>query len=75
MTDPINRNTNIETLTRQEMIAEARISKNRARVKLLKMMHQKLASAEAKQDSMETAYGYDPINDTSFTGEFEAIGA
>ena len=75
MTDPINRNTNIDTLTRQEMIAEARISKNRARVKLLKMIHQKLAFAEAKQNSMETAYGYDPINDTSFTGEFEAIGA
>jgi hypothetical protein len=24
---------------------------------------------------METAYGYDPLNDNSFTGEFEAIGA
>ncbi len=39
------------------------------------MVHSKLAAAEAMQDSMETAYGYDPVNDTSFTGEFEAIGA
>jgi len=75
MTDLMNKNTNIDTLTRQEMIAEARISKNRARVKILKRMHQRLAAAEAMQDSMETAYGYNPINDTSFTGEFEAIGA
>ncbi|MBC8203864.1 MAG: hypothetical protein H8E91_08550 [Planctomycetes bacterium] len=75
MTDQINNNTNIDTLTRQELSSEARISKNRARVKLLQMLHQKLAAAEAMQDSMETAYGYDPINDTSFTGEFEAIGA
>ena len=75
MTEPINKNTNIDALTRQEMIAEARISKNRARVKLLQMMHLKLAAAEAMQDSMETAYGYNPVNDTSFTGEFEAIGA
>jgi len=75
MIDPVNKSTNINTLTRQKLIAEARMSKNRARVKLLQMMHQKLAAAEAMQDSMETAYGYDPINDTSFTGEFEAIGA
>jgi hypothetical protein len=75
MTDLMNKNTNIDTLTRQEMIAEARISKNRARVKILKRMHQRLAAAEAMQDSMETAYGYNPINDTSFTGELEAIGA
>jgi hypothetical protein len=75
MTEPINKNTNIDTLTRQEMIAEARISKNRARVKLVQTVHSKLADAEAMQDSMETAYGYDPVNDTSFTGEFEAIGA
>ncbi len=75
MTEPINKNTNIDALTRQEMIAEARISKNRVRVKLIQKMHSKLAAAEAMQDSMETAYGYDPVNDTSFTGEFEAIGA
>ncbi len=75
MTDPINKNTNIDTLTRQEMIAEARLSKNRARVKLLQLMHDKLAEAEKIEQSMETAYGYDPINNTSFTGEFEAIGA
>ncbi len=75
MTDPINKDTNTESLTIQETIAEARISKNRARVKLLQHMHQKLAKAEVIEDSMETAYGYDPINDASFTGEFEAIGA
>ena len=75
MTDPINKKTNTDSPTRQELIAEARISKNRARVKLLQMLHQKLAAAQAMQDSMETAFGYDPINDNSFTGEFEAIGA
>jgi hypothetical protein len=72
---PINKNTNTDTLTRQEMIGEARISKNRARVKLLQQIHQKIAAAEALRVSMETAYGYDPINELSFTGEFEAIGA
>jgi hypothetical protein len=72
---PINKNTNTDTLTRQEMIGEARISKNRARVKLLQQIHQKLAAAEALRESMETSYGYDPINELSFTGEFEAIGA
>ncbi|HJN71829.1 MAG: hypothetical protein HOC93_07200 [Phycisphaerae bacterium] len=75
MTDPINKKTNTDSPTRQELIAEARISKNRARVKLLQMLHQKLAAAQVMQDSMETAFGYDPINDNSFTGEFEAIGA
>ena len=42
----------------------------RARVKLLCHIHN-----TADETSMETAYGYDPINDLSFTGEFEAIGA
>ena len=75
MNNPINKNTNIDTLTRQEMIAEARLSKNRARVKLIQHMHLKLAQAAEFEQSMETAYGYDPLNDNSFTGEFEAIGA
>jgi len=38
-------------------------------------MHLKLAQAAEFEQSMETAYGYDPLNDNSFTGEFEAIGA
>ena len=57
------------------MIAEARLSKNRSRVKLIEHMHIKLAQAAEFEQTMETAYGYDPLNDNSFTGEFEAIGA
>ncbi len=75
MNNQINKNTNTDTLTRQEMIAEARLSKNRSRVKLIEHMHIKLAQAAEFEQSMETAYGYDPLNDNSFTGEFEAIGA
>jgi hypothetical protein len=75
MTDPINKDTNTDALTRQDLITEARKSKNRARVKLLQHIHKKMAVEKAQLESMETAYGYDPINDTSFTGEFETIGA
>ena len=66
----INKDTNVDSLTRRELGIEARRSKNRARVKLLCHIHKTIDEA-----SMETAYGYDPINDLSFTGEFEAIGA
>jgi hypothetical protein len=65
----INTDTNTDRLSGLEMVTEARISKNRARVHLLQQMHQTLE----EQKSMETAYGYNPINDMSFTGEFEAI--
>jgi hypothetical protein len=66
----INKDTNVDSLTRRELGIEARRSKNRARVKLLCHIHKTI-----DETSMETAYGYDPINDLSFTGEFEAIGA
>ena len=66
----INIDTNTDTPSRETLIAEARVSKNRARVKLLQHIHRELY----KQESMETAYGYNPINDMSFTGEFESIG-
>jgi len=75
MTNPINIHTNTDLLSRNELVGEARMSKNRARIKLLQHMHEKFAQADALRESMETAYGYDPINDASFTGEFEAIGA
>ena len=67
----INKDTNTDTLTRQELIAEAKTSTNRARVQLLQHIHIELE----QQESMETAYGYNPLNDMSFTGEFEAIGS
>jgi len=67
----INNDTNTDKLSRIELIAEARVSKNRARVKLLTRLHAELE----KQESMETEYGYNPENDMSFTGEFEAIGS
>ena len=70
----IHAHTNIDHLTRKELIGEARLSKNRTRVKLLKLIHEQLAE-ETAAEAMDTAYGYDPINDASFTGEFEAIGA
>lgn len=70
----VHAHTNIDHLSRKELIGEARLSKNRAKVKLLKLIHKQLAEEIASQ-AMETAYGYDPINDASFTGEFEAIGA
>ena len=66
----INKDTNVDSLSRRELGIEARRSKNRARVKLLCHIHKTI-----DETSMETAYGYDPINDLSFTGEFEAIGA
>ena len=65
----INKDTNVDSYTPRELFIEARRSKNRARVKLLCYIHN-----TAEETSMETAYGYDPINDLSFTGEFEAIG-
>lgn len=67
----INKDTNTDTLSREELIREASCSKNRARVKLLQHMHRELE----EEKSRETAYGYNPINDMSFTGEFEAIGS
>ena len=66
----INKDTNVDSYPPTEFLTEARRSKNRARVKLLCHIHN-----TADETSMETAYGYDPINDLSFTGEFEAIGA
>jgi hypothetical protein len=64
----INKETNTDALSEVEICAESRISKNRARVKLLQHLHREL-----EQKSMETAYGYNPVNDMSYTGEFEAI--
>ena len=66
-----NIDTNTDALSRNELLAEARCSKNNARVKLLQNIHRELE----KEQSKETAYGYNPINDMSFTGEFEAIGS
>jgi|TARA_Y100000294_G_scaffold141722_1_gene135718 hypothetical protein len=65
----LNKDTNTDNISRVELIKEARLSKNRARVNLLKEIHSRI-----EQESMETAYGYDPELDKSFTGEFEAIG-
>jgi hypothetical protein len=65
----INTDTNIDRITKEEGMREARICKNRARVKLLNEIHNRLEEV----NSMETAYGYDPALDMSFTGEFEAI--
>ena len=65
----INTDTNVDRITREEQMREARISKNRARVNLLNEIHKQLEET----NSMETAYGYDPALDMSFTGEFEAI--
>ena len=67
----INIHTNTDTLSKVEMIKEANQSKKNARVKLLHRIHESLK----EEESMETAYGYNPQNDMSFTGEFEAIGA
>ncbi len=67
----INKDTNVDTLNREKLVTEARISKNRARVNLLCEIHKQME----EENSMETAYGYNPENDMSFTGEFEAIGA
>jgi hypothetical protein len=67
----INKDTNTDRLSRKDLITEARLSKNRARVKLLNHIHAELE----EQNSMETAYGFNPENEMSFTGEFEAIGA
>ena len=67
----INKDTNTDTLSCKDLAREARCSKNNARVKLLKHIHRELE----EEQSMETAYGYNPNNDMSFTGEFEAIGS
>ncbi len=66
----INKDTNVANISRVELIKEARISKNRARINLLNEIHSQL-----EDSSTETEYGYDPQLDQSFTGEFEAIGA
>ena len=66
----INKDTNVANISREELIKEARISKNRARINLLNEIHSQL-----EDSSTETEYGYDPQLDQSFTGEFEAIGA
>ena len=65
----INKDTNINNLSDIDLHKEAFRSQNRARVNLLQNIH----SQREKQQSMETAYGYNPMNDMSFTGEFEAI--
>jgi len=67
----IHQDTNTDSLDREQLAAEARMSKNRARVKLLQHIHRELE----KQKSIKTTYKYNPINDLSFTGEFEAIGS
>ena len=66
----INTDTNVDKLSREQLMKEARLSKNRARVSLLNEIHFQLDEAM----SMKTQYGYDPTIDMSFTGEFEAIG-
>ena len=66
----INKDTNVANISREELIKEARISKNRARINLLNEIHSQL-----EDSSTETEYGYGPQLDQSFTGEFEAIGA
>ena len=66
----INKDTNVDRNSNEELVKEARISKNRARVSLLCEIHTQLEATK-----MDTAYGYDPALDMSFTGEFEAIGA
>ena len=65
----VNQDTNTDNLSAIQLRKEARLSKNRARVNLLRHVHRELED----QKSMETAYGYNPQNDMSFTGEFEAI--
>ena len=67
----VNIHTNMDTLTKEEMVIEASKSKKNTRVKLLNCIHESLQEGEA----MDTAYGYNPLNDLSFTGEFEAIGS
>ncbi|MDP7004768.1 MAG: hypothetical protein QF718_00970 [Phycisphaerales bacterium] len=67
----INKDTNVDLLTKVQLAKEARKSKNRARVNLLSEIHTQL---EEEVSMEETAYGYNPENDMSFTGEFEAIG-
>ena len=67
----INKDTNLDPHVRETILKEARMSKNRARVALLR----NIQAQRTEHLSMETAYGYDPVNDMSFTGEFEAIGA
>lgn len=66
----INKDTNVDSFTHRELRMEAGRIKNRARVRLLCHIHKAIEEA-----SMETAYGYDPINDLSSTGEIEAIRA
>tara|TARA_B100001123_G_C14890699_1_gene859761 strand:- start:136 stop:360 length:225 start_codon:yes stop_codon:yes gene_type:complete len=66
----INIHTNTDSLCKAELLAEASTSKKRSRVQLLNKIH----SLQQECDLMETAYAYDPQNDMSFTGEFEAIG-
>ncbi len=72
MTKPetcINVHTNVDELSKHQLLEEASKSKNRARVRLLNKIH----GMQTNEDLMETAYAYDPLNDMSFTGEFEAI--
>ncbi len=66
----INVHTNVDQLTEQELQVEADKSKHRARVMLLNNIH----GINLNKQLMDTAYAYDPNNDMSFTGEFEAIG-
>ena len=65
----INVHTNVDKLTEQELLNEAIKSKHRARVRLLNNIH----GIQLNEDLMDTAYAYDPNNDMSFTGEYEAI--
>ena len=65
----INVHTNVDKLTEQELLNEAIKSKHRSRVRLLNNIH----GIQLHEDLMDTAYAYDPNNDMSFTGEYEAI--
>ena len=65
----IDRDTNTDSPSCEALATEAKNSKNNVRVKLLQHLHKEIEI----HNSMETAYGYNPENDMSFTGEFEAI--
>jgi len=69
MSESINIDTNIDIISKDNLLEEARLSMNRSRIQLLRRIHAELES----QPTMETAYEYDPTNAMSFSGEFEAI--
>ena len=69
MNEPINEDTNVDSLTPEQLIHEANVSKNRSRIKLLQRIHAEIDT----EPSLESEYQYDPDNDLSYSGEFKAI--